>query len=338
MAKQVVNLGSAANDGTGDPLRSAFDKINDNFQEIYDTLGGPNASALSDLFLQGSTLTNRTTNGNITIDPNGTGTIFLNGPVEFKGTTTQIDTTSLQVEDNLLEINRNSSGADVDAGIYMNRGGAGNNAVFYWNEGEDKFKAVLSTSNATATSVTDSSKATIVANIEGDSATITTVNTNTLNSSFYELDKGNYSEIYTIDSIFSGYANSEAYAYNESFFNEMASQEIIDDYNKKQLWEKHKSMFESQFTRYGQAGGYHGPTREYIRANLKDPLSYEELKIGYEFYDSESDVVEAFSLDGPALFVGVEYSAKNSFGGRVRGEFRAFWNPDGSLKLVIVDE
>ena len=160
----------------------------------------------------------------------------------------------------------------------------------------------------------------------------------TLNSSFYELDKGNYSEIYTIDSIFSGYANSEAYAYNESFFNEMASQEIIDDYNKKQLWEKHKSMFESQFTRYGQAGGYHGPTREYIRANLKDPLSYEELKIGYEFYDSESDVVEAFSLDGPALFVGVEYSAKNSFGGRVRGEFRAFWNPDGSLKLVIVDE
>ena len=183
MAKQVVNLGSAANDGTGDPLRSAFDKINDNFQEIYDTLGGPNASALSDLFFQGSTLTNRTTNGNISIDPNGTGTIFLNGPVEFKGTTTQIDTTSLQVEDNLLEINRNSSGADVDAGIYMNRGGAGNNAVFYWNEGEDKFKAVLSTSNATATSVTDSSKATIVANIEGDSATITTVNTNTLNSS-----------------------------------------------------------------------------------------------------------------------------------------------------------
>jgi hypothetical protein len=52
MAKQVVNLGSAANDGTGDPLRSAFDKINDNFQEIYDTLGGPNASALSDLFFQ----------------------------------------------------------------------------------------------------------------------------------------------------------------------------------------------------------------------------------------------------------------------------------------------
>ena len=35
MAKQVINIGSVANDGTGDPLRSAFDKVNDNFTELY---------------------------------------------------------------------------------------------------------------------------------------------------------------------------------------------------------------------------------------------------------------------------------------------------------------
>ena len=35
MAKQTVNLGTAANDGTGDPLRTAFDKVNDNFDEVY---------------------------------------------------------------------------------------------------------------------------------------------------------------------------------------------------------------------------------------------------------------------------------------------------------------
>jgi len=35
MAKQVIGIGSAANDGTGDPLRTAFDKINDNFTELY---------------------------------------------------------------------------------------------------------------------------------------------------------------------------------------------------------------------------------------------------------------------------------------------------------------
>lgn len=35
MAKQTVNIGSADNDGTGEGLRSAFDKINDNFDELY---------------------------------------------------------------------------------------------------------------------------------------------------------------------------------------------------------------------------------------------------------------------------------------------------------------
>ena len=35
MAKQSLNLGSTANDGTGDPLRTAGDKSNDNFDELY---------------------------------------------------------------------------------------------------------------------------------------------------------------------------------------------------------------------------------------------------------------------------------------------------------------
>jgi hypothetical protein len=39
MAKQLVNIGSAPNDGTGDPLRQAMDKINDNVNEIYSAVG-----------------------------------------------------------------------------------------------------------------------------------------------------------------------------------------------------------------------------------------------------------------------------------------------------------
>ena len=35
MTKQVINIGASANDGTGDPLRNAFDKVNDNFNELY---------------------------------------------------------------------------------------------------------------------------------------------------------------------------------------------------------------------------------------------------------------------------------------------------------------
>jgi len=35
MAKQVINIGSAPNDNTGDFIRDAFDKVNDNFTELY---------------------------------------------------------------------------------------------------------------------------------------------------------------------------------------------------------------------------------------------------------------------------------------------------------------
>ena len=35
MAQQTINIGSVANDGTGDPLRDAFGKINENFTELY---------------------------------------------------------------------------------------------------------------------------------------------------------------------------------------------------------------------------------------------------------------------------------------------------------------
>lgn len=35
MSKQVINIGTVANDGTGDTLRDAFDKVNDNTNELY---------------------------------------------------------------------------------------------------------------------------------------------------------------------------------------------------------------------------------------------------------------------------------------------------------------
>lgn len=39
MSKQVIGLGTIANDGTGDSLRVAGDKINDNFDELYSQTG-----------------------------------------------------------------------------------------------------------------------------------------------------------------------------------------------------------------------------------------------------------------------------------------------------------
>ena len=40
MAKQLLNIGSSANDGTGDTIRAGGDKINDNFNEIYSGTAG----------------------------------------------------------------------------------------------------------------------------------------------------------------------------------------------------------------------------------------------------------------------------------------------------------
>lgn len=44
MARQTVNTGSVANDGTGDTLRQAGVKINQNFTEIYSFFGGDSAT------------------------------------------------------------------------------------------------------------------------------------------------------------------------------------------------------------------------------------------------------------------------------------------------------
>ena len=43
MAYQALGLGSTANDGTGDDLRTGGDKINDNFVELYTALGSGTA-------------------------------------------------------------------------------------------------------------------------------------------------------------------------------------------------------------------------------------------------------------------------------------------------------
>ena len=40
MSRQNINIGTAANDGTGDNLRAAGQKINQNYVEVYGYLGG----------------------------------------------------------------------------------------------------------------------------------------------------------------------------------------------------------------------------------------------------------------------------------------------------------
>jgi len=83
MSKQTINVGTNQDDGTGDSLRAAFVKVNDNFTEVYNELGGV---ALSNISMSGSTISTDTANSGIIIDPNGTGTITLTGNTTLTGT------------------------------------------------------------------------------------------------------------------------------------------------------------------------------------------------------------------------------------------------------------
>jgi len=68
MAKQTINLGNSVNDGTGDVLRVGAQKINSNFTELYNLLGGDNVSIVSRITV-GPGLTVSSPNGEVTIRP-----------------------------------------------------------------------------------------------------------------------------------------------------------------------------------------------------------------------------------------------------------------------------
>ena len=46
MAQQFINIGTSANKGDGEPLRTAFDKINDNFTEVYTDISALKSGAI----------------------------------------------------------------------------------------------------------------------------------------------------------------------------------------------------------------------------------------------------------------------------------------------------
>jgi hypothetical protein len=176
MAKQTINIGSSANDGQGDPLRTAMDKINDNFDEVY--AAGPVSSNIK---IANSTITTTNTNGNLILRGNGTGKIdvgavgnlritggangyvlttdgtgnvafddvgnitFTNlsatsgnitqdlvvgGNLTVNGTTTTINTATLDVEDKLVTIAFGAANSAVADGAGINIAGANANITY----------------------------------------------------------------------------------------------------------------------------------------------------------------------------------------------------------------
>lgn len=71
MTRQIINTGTAANDGSGDPLRTAFDKINANFTELYREFGSSNVN------ISNNNITTINASENLLLTPNGSGQVVV---------------------------------------------------------------------------------------------------------------------------------------------------------------------------------------------------------------------------------------------------------------------
>jgi hypothetical protein len=72
MTQYTIDIGAAPDDGQGDPLRTAFDYTNLNFDQIF--ASGP---VLSNVVIANNTIRTINSNGNLILAPNGIGQIQL---------------------------------------------------------------------------------------------------------------------------------------------------------------------------------------------------------------------------------------------------------------------
>jgi hypothetical protein len=70
MARQDINIGSQANDGTGDDLRTAMHKINTNFTELY-----AETAVDSGITISGNTISSNRSDDDIVFEPSGVGAV-----------------------------------------------------------------------------------------------------------------------------------------------------------------------------------------------------------------------------------------------------------------------
>jgi len=97
MAQQILNVGTTANDGTGDTLREAMIKTNENFNELY-------ASPLlaSGISVSGNEIIASRSNDDLVLQAAGTGSVVA-GALSFKGTSiSSTDSTIVNINEGLV--------------------------------------------------------------------------------------------------------------------------------------------------------------------------------------------------------------------------------------------
>ena len=98
MSKQRINVGTGINTGTGDTLRSAMEKCNNNFDELYDLMGQDSTGKSIDI--SGNTISSTFTNTDINISPNGSGNTVISSDLVVNNIKSD-DSAQVTVEDGL---------------------------------------------------------------------------------------------------------------------------------------------------------------------------------------------------------------------------------------------
>ena len=122
MARLNIDTGTEGNPATGDTLRSAMTKINNNFIDVYGLVGDPSTGLL----------TNSTTNGDIKVQPNGTGIVEIDQLQITDAAITPLITNSdltltangtgdivleaVTISDNLITANRSNDNLELSGG------------------------------------------------------------------------------------------------------------------------------------------------------------------------------------------------------------------------------
>ena len=91
-----------------------------------------------------------TSGATMTLDPSTSGvggTVVVEGSLTVKGTTTTVNSTSVNLEDNIIVLNKGEASApSADAGLEVERGTAVN-AYLVWDESEDRWSVALGGGN-----------------------------------------------------------------------------------------------------------------------------------------------------------------------------------------------
>jgi hypothetical protein len=185
MAKQTIGIGTVSNDGTGDPLRSAFDKTNQNFDEIYSAWSfSSNNATVANNVLYGNTTVNAISNSTIVTLKNASATANLAATGLVVGTTsintTAVTAAAANVTSNTLTLGTSSVAANgysrLPNGILYQWGAVSSNTTV----GNITFPAAFSTLYSVTTSARPSAyDATF--NTQVIAANTTTANVRTAN-------------------------------------------------------------------------------------------------------------------------------------------------------------